>query len=343
MKNFILNRVLLFPYYLTLVVRNYLYDKGLFKSFSFDIPVIAVGNISAGGTGKTPHTEFIVRSLIENRRVAVLSRGYGRKSKGFHFVECNDKVRQCGDEPLQIKRKFPKAIVAVDANRVRGITKLMAMAEEERPELIVLDDAFQHRRVTPKSSILLIDHSNPPSQDTLLPFGTLRDLPSQLKRADIVLITKSPPQLSMNEQFEWRKSLKLTQEQKLFFTSLSYCDAEPLFKEGDRRYLYSQFVQLVTAIANPTHLENQLSGSYKIVNRVKYRDHKEFTKRDVATINRMAEKKSKALIVTTEKDAQRMFSLERLSPASRERLFYFPIEVSFLNGGETQFIEAIFE
>ncbi|MFA5713635.1 MAG: tetraacyldisaccharide 4'-kinase [Bacteroidales bacterium] len=343
MKSFFLNRVILAPYYFILACRNYLYDKGIFKSYSFDIPIISVGNISAGGTGKTPHTEFLVKRMIQERRVAVLSRGYGRKSRGFRYVECSDSVRESGDEPLQIKRKFPEAIVVVDGNRVRAIGKLLELPPDQRPEVIILDDAFQHRRVIPSCNIVLIDHSNPPLCDNLLPFGTLRDLPSQLRRADILLVTKSPPQLSLEEQFRWRETLLTKERQKLFFTALNYCDAEPLFKEGDRRYIYSRYAQLVTAIANPIHLENQLSSSYKIIKRIRYRDHKEFKRRDVATINRISQKEGKAIIITTEKDAQRLFPLERrVSLQTRERLFYLPIEVTFLNDSESDFIESIF-
>lgn len=332
MRSFFLNKVILFPYYMVLKTRHFLYDKGIFASYSFDIPIIVIGNVSAGGTGKTPHTEFILKQLAGKEKIAVLSRGYGRSSRGFRFVSCNDTASMSGDEPLQIKKKFPEAIVAVDANRVRGIKTLMALPDGERPTLILMDDAFQHRRVKPSKSIVLIDYSNPPFSDNLLPFGTLRDLPCQIYRADTVIVTKCPPEVSVEEQFEWKTKLRLAAGQKLFFSALEYGDALPVFENGDKRYVYSNFAQMVTAIANPLHLEYQLSASYKVIRKVKYRDHKNFGRRDVSLINRMAKANPKAVIFTTEKDAQRLLQAEGLSDNAKLRLFYYPLEVSLLNG-----------
>lgn len=340
MRSFFLNRVLLAPYLLTLKLRHFLYDRAIFASYSFDIPVIAVGNISAGGTGKTPHTEYLVRELMESERVAVLSRGYGRKSKGFRFVEVDDRGSIAGDEPLQIKRKFPQITVAVDGDRVRGINKLLSLPQEERPTIILLDDGFQHRRVTPKSNILLIEYSNPPFMDNLLPFGTLRDLPSQMERAEIVVITKAPPGVSREERFLWRDKLALKESQKLLFTTIKYGEAEAIFEEGDRRYLYSPFAILLTAIANPLQLEHKLSSKYKLVSKLTFRDHKNFTKRDIKRLTRRAKLNMKAAIITTEKDAQRLRE-QQLSPLLKSRLFYFPIEVEELGEEEKRLAKLI--
>ncbi len=337
MECFFINKVLLLPYYLILKLRHYLYDTGFFKSFKFEIPIIVVGNISAGGTGKTPHTEFIVNHLMSKGRVAVLSRGYGRKTKGFRYVEMNDTALMSGDEPLQIKHKFPEAIVAVDANRVRGIKTLMSLPIEERPSVIVMDDAFQHRRVTPSISIVLIDYSRPMGKDNLLPIGSLRDLPEQITRANMVIVTKCPPEMSQADQFVWEHSLKLRSNQSLFFSTMKYLEAEAIFPEGDKRYIYSNFTQLVTGIANPTPLEYELLGKYKIIKKVRYRDHKNFSKKDVSLINRMAIKSPKAVIFTTEKDAQRMASLKNLSNDVKLRIFYLPIEVSILDDRISEF------
>ncbi|MDD2280963.1 MAG: tetraacyldisaccharide 4'-kinase, partial [Bacteroidales bacterium] len=161
MKYDFINKLLLFPYYFVLRVRHCLYDNSFIKSKSFSIPIISIGNITVGGTGKTPHTEFLIRELMPTEKVAVLSRGYGRKSKGFRMVSAPDLAIDCGDEPLQIKRKFPDIIVAVDGNRKRGIEKLMALPEGDRPSVILLDDAFQHRSVKPSTNIVLIDFNNP--------------------------------------------------------------------------------------------------------------------------------------------------------------------------------------
>ena len=341
MESFFINKVLLLPYYLILKFRHYLYDTGFFKSYKFDIPIIIVGNISAGGTGKTPHTEFIVRHFLSKGRVAVLSRGYGRKSKGFRYVTMDDTALMSGDEPLQIKHKFPEAIVAVDANRVRGIKTLMALPIEERPLVIVMDDAFQHRRVIPSLNIVLIDYSRPMGSDNLLPIGSLRDLPEQIVRANIVIVTKCPLEISQEEQFDWENSLKLNSNQKLFFSAMKYSDAEAIFPEGDKRYIYSNFAQIVTAIANPKSLEYELLSRYKIIKKLRYRDHKNFSKRDASLLNRMALKSPKAVIFTTEKDAQRIVSLKTLSNQLKLRLFYLPIEVTILNDKSKDFYNLI--
>ncbi|MDR0581545.1 MAG: tetraacyldisaccharide 4'-kinase, partial [Prevotellaceae bacterium] len=186
-------------------LRNKCYDRHIFRSTAFPLPVIAVGNITAGGTGKTPHTELLVTLLRDERRPAVLSRGYRRRTKGFRYVETTDTVAAAGDEPLQLKQKFPALTVAVDADRVHGIRQLMAAATP--PEVIILDDAFQHRRVRPALSLLLIDYHRPLHRDHLLPWGRLRDRRNQLRRADIVCITKCPPGLTPGKQQEIAKYL----------------------------------------------------------------------------------------------------------------------------------------
>lgn len=332
MKSFFINRIVLFPYYLTLKIRHYLYDNGIFKSYKFDIPVISIGNISAGGTGKTPHTEFIVRELLEDYRVAVLSRGYGRRSKGFRFVETTDSALEAGDEPLQIKIKFPGVTVAVDGDRVRGVNTLMQMEPHSRPEVIVMDDAFQHRRVIPGLSFLLVDFRYPPQEDNLLPAGRLRDLPEQMKRADAIIVTKCPPELSDQEIFMWRNQLMVMPHQKLLFSAIQYGEPEAIFEEGDKRYTYSNFAILVTAIANPKPLEYHLLNRYKIIKKVHYRDHHYFTKYDASRINSLVKKYPKAVIFTTEKDSQRLKGLTRLNTETRKRIFSLPIEVAILNG-----------
>lgn len=332
MKSFFINRVALFPYYLTLKIRHYLYDNGIFKSFKFDVPIISIGNISAGGTGKTPHTEFIVRELLENYKVAVLSRGYGRRSKGFQFVKTTDNATEAGDEPLQIKMKFPGVTVAVDGDRVRGINTLMQMEHQSRPEVIVMDDAFQHRRVIPGLSLLLVDFRYPPQEDNLLPVGRLRDLPEQMKRADAIIVTKCPPELSDQEIFMWRNQLMVMPHQKLLFSAIQYGEPLAIFEEGDKRYTYSNFAILLTAIANPKPLEYHLLNRYKIIKKVHYRDHHYFTKYDASRINSLVKKYPKAVIFTTEKDSQRLKGLTRLNSETRKRIFSLPIEVAILNG-----------
>lgn len=331
MRYDIVNKFILFPYYFALKARHYLYDHSVIKSKRYSIPIISIGNITVGGTGKTPHTEFLIRELMCKEKVAVLSRGYRRKSKGFQMVCEGDEASICGDEPLQIKRKFPFAIVAVDEKRNRGIEKLMALPQEERPTVILLDDAFQHRSVTPSTNIVLVDFNNPIDTDYLIPAGRLRDLPDQLRRADIVVITKCPPGLDPGERYLWERRLKISPNQKIVFTSIKYSDPVAIFEEADNRYIYSKFLILLTSVANPKPLRYHLINSYKIESSMDFEDHHNFTKRDVRRINRWAKTSPKSLIMTTEKDAQRLRSLKTLSPDVRVRLFYLPIEVTIVN------------
>lgn len=331
MRSFFLNKILLSPYYTILKMRHRLYDSGFFKSYRFDIPVICVGNLSVGGTGKTPHVELLVKELSKQKRVAVLSRGYGRKSKGFRLVEVSGTAEEYGDEPLQIKKKFPDITVAVDGNRVRGITRLLAMPAENKPEVIILDDAFQHRRVIPRTNILLIDHDNPPFNDNLLPFGRLRDLPEQIKRADYVIVTKCPPEVSDDARLLWIQKLRLNPKQNILFSKIEYGEPMPIFDEGDKRYTYSRYAVLITGIANPKPMEYHLSNSYKIENKVHFRDHYNYSEYDARVFNKIAAKLPKAVIFTTEKDSQRICNLQSLNEETKRKMFYFPIEVSIIN------------
>ena len=337
MKYDFINKFILFPYYFVLRVRHFLYDSSFIKSKSFSIPIISIGNITVGGTGKTPHTEFLIRELMATEKIAVLSRGYGRKSKGFHIVSAQDLAVNCGYEPLQMKRKFPDVIVAVDKKRKRGIEKLMALPENERPSVILLDDAFQHRSVKPSTNIVLIDFNNPIDVDYLIPVGTLRDLPDQLVRADIIVITKCPPGLDPGERFLWERRLKISSNQKIVFTSIKYSDPVAIFEEADNRYIYSKFLILLTAIANPKPLRYHLVNDYKIESSLGFSDHHNFTKRDGKGINNWARSNPNSLIMTTEKDAQRLRSLLTLSQDVKKRLYYLPIEVTIVseNGKNT--------
>jgi len=331
MKRFLINNVLLFPYFIVLKIRNYLYDFGFLKSIKFDLPVISVGNIEIGGTGKTPHTEYLIKKLMPTERVAVLSRGYGRKSKGFHFVRIDSTVKEVGDEPLQMKRKFVDVIVAVCEKRVKGVEIMLSLPQESRPTVILLDDAFQHRKITPSTNILLVDYNHMLEKQILFPFGRLRDLPEQKKRADIVVVTKCPAEISPEERFVREQHLKLSNNQKLAFSTINYGEPKALFEGADRRYIYSKYAILITAVANPKHLQYQLLPDYKIVDRLNFRDHHNFTKGEVKKINKKAAKWPKAVLFTTEKDAQRMIENDNFSVSVRERIFYIPIEVQFIS------------
>lgn len=331
MKRFLINYILLFPYFIVLKIRHYLYDSGFLKSKKFDLPVISIGNIEIGGTGKTPHTEYLIKKLMPTERVAVLSRGYGRKSKGFHFVRIDSTVKEVGDEPLQMKRKFVDVIVAVCEKRVKGVEIMLSLPPESRPTVIILDDAFQHRKISPSTNILLVDYNHMLEEQILFPFGRLRDLPEQKKRADIVIVTKCPAEISPEERFVREQHLKLSNNQKLAFSTINYGEPKALFEGADRRYIYSKYAILITAVANPKPLQYQLVSDYKLVERLNFRDHHNFTKRDVEKINKKAAKWPKAVLFTTEKDAQRMMENNNFSALVRERIFYIPIDVEFVS------------
>lgn len=326
MKNLLINQVLLFPYYLILKTRHFLYDSKILKSREYPIPIICIGNITAGGTGKTPYVEYLIRGMLSEERIAVLSRGYGRKSRGWREVEAADTAIQAGDEPLQIKRKFPEIIVSVDENRRRGIETLLSFPPERKPTVILLDDAFQHRRVKPSKNIVLIDSSRPIDEDMLLPVGRLRDLPEQIKRADKVVVTKCPPEMDAADMFLWEQRMNLPAGIEVEFSTLKYADAKPVFQDADNRYLYSKFAIMLTAIANPRHLRYHLLSFYKIGSTLEFRDHHNFTKYDVKRITRWANRDKKALIITTEKDAQRLSALTILPQDVKARMFYLPVE-----------------
>ncbi|MBR5856522.1 MAG: tetraacyldisaccharide 4'-kinase [Bacteroidales bacterium] len=345
----ILSKTILFPYWLALKTRHFLYDKNIIKGREFDVPVVCVGNITVGGTGKTPHTEMLIRMLAGKYNIAVLSRGYRRKTKGFRIASVNDTFREVGDEPLQIKQKFPNVTVAVCSNRVEGIEKLLALPEgvkgeqqdSTKPELIILDDAYQHRKVKPSHSIVLINWSRPIFGDDLLPIGRLRDLPEQIKRANTVIVTKSPVAVETDgiideertalavkaEEAKWRRNLHLRDDQKLLFSIINYCAPQPVFNSiGDSRYIYSGKAIYFTGIANDAEFRNNLVRKYKILDSLKFADHKNFSRLDVRQINSWASKNPTAVIFTTEKDSKRLLQCSALSQSVKSRLFYIPIE-----------------
>ena len=330
-------------YRLILSIRHLAYDKGWKKVHKADVPTVCVGNITAGGTGKTPHTELILRKLLQSdawaySNLAVLSRGYKRKSRGFQTVDREGSARLAGDEPLQIARKFPSVTVAVDKNRVRGCQMLC----ERGARLIVLDDAFQYRALAADINIVLIDYNRPIFKDKLLPWGRLRDLPSRLKQAQLVIVTKCPAELSDWDRQEWRRLLKLDEGQQLFFTTIGYNTPEPVFPEADSRYTYAQRLVLVSGIANTAPLRSYLSDTYKIVRHLDYPDHHRFSRADIRTMAAAVKDNPTACLMTTEKDAQRLRDCKNVPEAIRKRLFYIPIEAQFLTPeDETRFQQAL--
>lgn len=325
-------------------IRNWMYDKGFFSSHQYDIPIICIGNISTGGTGKTPHTELVVSMLKDKYNIAVLSRGYRRSSKGFHFADSRSRVEDIGDEPLQIFRKFPDITVAVDADRNRGINTIM----KERPEvnLIIMDDGFQHRSVKPGLSIILSDYERLVTDDSLLPYGNLREAKRNLNRADIVVVTKVPRELDKNKKDIVNKKIRRYFQGSLFYSSFVYDGFIPVFPRGITNLApvitkesKKTGIILITGVANPAPLIEYLSIIYKEVIPLTFADHHTFTRRDIFSICEAFEtlKPSRKFIVTTEKDAVRLREFADITPPIQQFIFYIKIDIDFVNQDREQF------
>ncbi len=358
-----IDRILLFPYSLTLACRHALYNIGLFKSHKASVPTICVGNITVGGTGKTPHTEMILRMLLEDERwqdknIAVLSRGYKRKSKGFQQVVVDGTAEDFGDEPLQIKRKFPQVTVAVDKSRKEGCMfltnpELLQTSKKAarclykdmpKADIIVLDDAFQHRALKPDFSAVLIDYNRPVFKDHLMPIGRLRDLPSRLSAADALIVTKCPTYIDDEQRAAWAADLGLKEfdpqtcegvrsngkRQKIFFTYINYDTPQAVYPEGDTRYLYAKRLILFSGIANDAPLRHFLCGEYKIVKHFNFPDHHKFTRSDIYSIRNASDTYPTSVIMTTEKDCQRVRDCKFVPGSLKDRMFHIPIKVGFL-------------
>ena len=358
-----IDKILLFPYWLTLKVRHLLYDKGLKKVYKPSVPSVCIGNITVGGTGKTPHTEMILRSVLEDedmygKNIAVLSRGYKRRSRGFQQVSADGRALDFGDEPLQIKKKFPMITVAVDSSRKEGCSFLTDPESVKtskkgrkcihkdfpKADLILLDDAFQHRAVKAGADIVLVDYSRPVFHDHLMPLGKLRDLPGRIGAADIIIVSKCPKYTDGWEKSKWAEALgvmnydaalcegyrKNGRKQYLFFTTIAYDTPQAVFPEGDPRYLYAQRLILFTGIANDAPLARHLSSSYKIVKHFNFPDHHKFSRADILSIRDAGDAFPTSVIMTTEKDCQRVRDSKAVPESLKRRMFYAPIKTEFL-------------
>ncbi len=327
-------------------VRNTLFDLGILNSQSYDIPVINVGNITVGGTGKTPHVEYLIGILSKHYRTAVLSRGYKRRSKGYILASTDTPMDQIGDEPWLIKQKFPEVYVAVDANRRRGIDRLCNDPETSDVEVILLDDAYQHRYVKPGINMLLVDYHRMITDDWLLPAGRLREPTSSKKRADMVIVTKCPPDIKPMGFRVIQRALNLKPHQRLFFSTLHYANLCGIFndKEKPMKNLReeNQHVLLLTGIGNPEQMEQDLQRYADHITHLSFPDHHYFTPKDIRHINETFEQiPAPRLIITTEKDVTRLIDLEGLSEEVRENAYVLPIKIEIMRKENTTFNEKI--
>lgn len=325
--------------------RNMLFEVGILKSRSFDVPVISVGNITVGGTGKTPHVEYLIELLRNKFNVAVLSRGYKRKSRGFVLANSSSTVATIGDEPYQMKKKYPEVAIAVDRDRCNGIEKLTDNTEVKDIDVILLDDAFQHRYVKPGINILLVDYHRLIIYDTLLPAGRLREPLSGKNRADIVIITKCPATLKPMDFRVITKAMSLYPYQQLYFTCIDYKELTPIYC-GENRKLSSispdENIMLLTGIASPKQMIVDLEPYSKNITPMTFDDHHTFTSKDIDEINEtFAQMPSPKIIITTEKDSTRLFGQEGLSDEVRHNIYTLPIRVKFMQEQEETFNENI--
>jgi len=328
-------------------IRNFLYDMEILRSVEFDVPVIGVGNITVGGTGKTPHVEYLVRFLGKQHQTAVLSRGYRRLSGGFVQAAPGVTAGQIGDEPLQIYKKFPHLTLAVDADRIRGIRLLL----EKNPslEVIILDDAFQHRRVKPGLMILLIDHNRMITDDLLLPAGNLREPVSGIQRAHIIIVTKCPPDMKPVDGRIIESKLRPLPHQKVFFSFLRYGNLIPVYENAapplppEKLKLKNPHVFLLSGIANPLPFHNYMEQFASRISFFVFPDHHRYSPRDLLKIFKAFDQSDtpEKYIVTTEKDAMRLQTLNDMDDDIRKRFYYLPVEVGFSEEDEKLFQKEI--
>lgn len=328
--------------------RNQLFNIGLLKQHDYDIPIISVGNITVGGAGKTPHVEYLIRLLKDKVKVAVLSRGYKRKTHGYVLANDSSTVTDIGDEPYQMKQKYQDVHIAVDKKRVDGIAHITGDAETNDTDVILLDDAFQHRYVKPGINILLVDYHRLIIYDKLLPAGRLREPQSGKNRADIVIITKCPKDLKPMEFRVLTKAMNLYPYQSLYFTTIEYESLSPLFaKEKSaikKEALEDKHVMLITGIASPKQIIIDLKPHVKEMTTLAFSDHHQFKSKDIMKINETFNAiKGEKIIVTTEKDATRLEQLEGLSEEVKQNLYVLPIKVKFMINQEEEFNDKIID
>jgi tetraacyldisaccharide 4'-kinase len=330
-------------------IRNLLFEMGVLKSRPFRTPVISVGNITVGGTGKTPHVEYLIRLLKSRMNVAVLSRGYKRKSRGYVLSDKDTPMHMIGDEPYQMKQKFPDVAVAVDRKRTRGISKLTADGNGLDIDVVLLDDAFQHRYVKPGINILLVDYHRLVIYDRLLPAGRLREPVRAKDRADVVIITKCPKDLKPMEFRVITKAMNLYPYQQLFFSALEYDEPRLVFPDYARgekldglAALSEKNVLLLTGIASPEQLMHDLQKYHAQITPLVFGDHHNFKRKDVIRINdAFASLPEPKLILTTEKDATRLMVTEGLNDDVKSSLYVLPLRIVIMQGQQEEFNQKI--
>lgn len=330
-------------YFMIISARNTLFNYGILESKLISIPTICIGNLSIGGNGKTPLTNYIAKILSKNYNVAILSRGYGRLSKGFYLVNTNSDPLNTGDEPLQLKISNPDCIVAVNSNRHEGILKIMH--KYPQTQVILMDDGFQHRWVRAGLNIIISTYQNLYTKDNLLPLGTLREPKKEAKRAEIIIVSKTPYNLNQDQKSNIIKNLKLNKNQTGYITSIKYNKYKCVFNNTELKNEEDYSVTLITGIVNHNLLVEHLKKLDRKVNLIKYSDHHNYTSKDINDIllTYKKDKNTKKLILTTEKDATKIRKFDMKFRGVK--VYFIPIEIIFSNKKifEKQILEYVKE
>jgi tetraacyldisaccharide 4'-kinase len=344
-SNFLLRsfRILLFPFALVygaiVMLRNVLYKKKIFKTLQFNLPIICVGNLSVGGTGKSPMVEFLIEYLQGENQLAILSRGYRRKTKGYVLATEKTTALEVGDEPLMFKKKFSNVAVAVGEERVLAIPQLLQDAPNTN--VIILDDAFQHRAINPSFNIVLTDCNNLYCNDFFLPTGDLRDQRSSANRADVIVVTKCAEDLSISKATDMEASLKLQSHQKIYFSTIAYQQLRHLQNGSRIGWDIEMDVLLVTGIANPKPIEIILHDAVHLYEKLSFNDHHIFDIDDIKNIEKQFNKltSTSKIIVTTEKDAMRLLKFG--TAIQHLPIYVLPIAMKVLFNKETELVELV--
>ncbi|MBE51162.1 MAG: tetraacyldisaccharide 4'-kinase [Flavobacteriales bacterium] len=310
-------------YYATISIRNYLFNASIIKSKKYNIPIVCIGNITIGGTGKTPHSEYILE-LLSNKNVAYISRGFGRKSKNLIIVEKDLSHFEASDEALQIKNKFPNLLVIVSKKRTEAIE--IIKNSFPKIEIIIMDDGFQHRWVNAGLNIILNDYNNPIYEDKILPIGRLRDNVSSIKRANIIITTKCKQNISNSRKSEINNKFNLCNDVKFFFSEIEYGDFYNIFNNDKVIKFKQKNIFLITSIANTDPLITYLnSGNYKIIHHYKFKDHHNYTDSDIKFLKSKLSNYPDNIIVTTEKDKVKL--IHYLEDIFGLNIYYIPIKI----------------
>ncbi len=341
----IVKKVLLSPlallYIIVVKMRHWLFDSSIIKSERFTTPIVCVGNITVGGTGKSPMSEYLLSSLTPRHSVALLSRGYGRRTRGYREVSGEDSYSEVGDEPLQIKRKYPHTVVVVCEKRIEGARRII----ESHPdvELIIMDDGFQHRHITPHLNIIMVDARRPISADYPLPLGSLRDTPSALRRADIFVVTKCPDSTTQGQMDAFRRELLTRPDQEILFSKIvnlsplaTYPEIAPPFDPAAR-------VMALSGIGNPAPFVEWVAGRYSVAKEMTFADHHSYTSSEIEQLVQSLEEDGSLRIITTEKDSVKFLSNNDIPQIIKQRLYYTQLRMQFIAGEESSIIKKIEE